>query len=196
MQLASILLRAFAAIFTTDIGLQLFFFFFPKLVVSLVLILGNADLIESVSFFLNFIYFWLCWVFVAAHRFSLVVASRGYSSLWCVGFSMWWLLLLWSMGSRHMGFSSCSTWAQQLRHVGSRTCGLVAPRHVGSSQTRARTRVPCIGRQILNHCATREAPGRWILNHCATREVPESVLIISLFFTLWKYLWRIDVNFA
>ena len=30
--------------------------------------------------------------------------------------------------------------------------------HVGSSQTRAWTRVPCIGRQILNHCATREAP--------------------------------------
>ena len=27
-----------------------------------------------------------------------------------------------------------------------------------SSQTRAQTRVPCIGRQILNHCATREAP--------------------------------------
>ena len=36
--------------------------------------------------------------------------------------------------------------------------GLVALQHVGSSQTRARTRVPCIGRQILNHCATREAP--------------------------------------
>ena len=35
--------------------------------------------------------------------------------------------------------------------------GLVDPRHVGSAQTRARTRVPCIGRQILNHCATREA---------------------------------------
>ena len=33
-----------------------------------------------------------------------------------------------------------------------------APRHVGSSQTRARARVPCIGRQTLNHCATREAP--------------------------------------
>ena len=29
---------------------------------------------------------------------------------------------------------------------------------MGSSQTRARTRVPCIGRQILNHCATREVP--------------------------------------
>ena len=35
--------------------------------------------------------------------------------------------------------------------------GLVAPRHVGSSQTRARTRVPCIGRRILNNCAIREA---------------------------------------
>ena len=35
--------------------------------------------------------------------------------------------------------------------------GLVAPRHVGSSQRGAQTRVPCIGRQILNHCATREA---------------------------------------
>ena len=35
--------------------------------------------------------------------------------------------------------------------------GLVAPRHVGSSQTRAQTRVACISRQILNHCATREA---------------------------------------
>ena len=35
--------------------------------------------------------------------------------------------------------------------------GLVALRHVGSSQTRAQTRVPCIGRQTLNHCATREA---------------------------------------
>ena len=36
--------------------------------------------------------------------------------------------------------------------------GLVAPWHVGSSQTRARTHVPRICRQILNHCATREAP--------------------------------------
>ena len=31
---------------------------------------------------------------------------------------------------------------------------------MGSSQTRARTCVPCISRQILNHCATREvSPG-------------------------------------
>ena len=36
--------------------------------------------------------------------------------------------------------------------------GLVAPWHVGSSQTRDQTCVPCIGRWILNHCATREVP--------------------------------------
>ena len=40
--------------------------------------------------------------------------------------------------------------------------GPVAPWHVGSSQTRARTRVPCIGRRTLNHCATREAPLKFL----------------------------------
>ena len=39
---------------------------------------------------------------------------------------------------------------------------LVAPRHVGSSQTRAQTRVPCIGRQILNCCTTREVPALFL----------------------------------
>ena len=36
--------------------------------------------------------------------------------------------------------------------------GLVALWHVVSSQTRARTSVPCIGRRFLNYCATREVP--------------------------------------
>ena len=33
---------------------------------------------------------------------------------------------------------------------------LVSPWHVESSQMRDQTHVPCIGRQILIHCATRE----------------------------------------
>ena len=33
---------------------------------------------------------------------------------------------------------------------------LVAPRHVGSSQTRDWTRISCIGRQIVSPCGTRE----------------------------------------
>ena len=57
-------------------------------------------------------YFWLCWVFVAVHRLSLVAASGGYSSLWSAGFSLQWLLFLRRTGSRCTGFSSCGTWAQ------------------------------------------------------------------------------------
>ena len=38
--------------------------------------------------------------FVAARGLSLVVVSGGYSSLQCVGFSLQWLLLLQSTGSR------------------------------------------------------------------------------------------------
>ena len=57
-----------------------------------------------------FFFFWLRRVFVAAHGLSLVAASRGYCSLLCVGFSLWWLLLLRSTGSRRTGFSSCA-WA-------------------------------------------------------------------------------------
>ena len=54
--------------------------------------------------------------------------------------------------------------------------GLVAPWHVGSSQTRARTRVPCIGRQILNHCATREAPSCTFFDKCTEKCIyPSSI---------------------
>ena len=38
--------------------------------------------------------------------------EQGYALLWCAGFSLRWLLLLWSTGSKHAGFSSCGTWAQ------------------------------------------------------------------------------------
>ena len=73
---------------------------------------GRGKEHSQVSLFLKFIYFWLLGVFVAACRLSLVASSGGYSSLWCAGFSLWWLLLLWSTGSRHVGFSSCGTRAQ------------------------------------------------------------------------------------
>ena len=63
-----------------------------------------------------FIYFfWLLWVFVAARGLSLVVASGSYSLLRCPGFSLRWLLLLQSTGSRHAGFSSCDQRALERR---------------------------------------------------------------------------------
>ena len=49
--------------------------------------------------FLFSFFFWLHWVFVAAHGLDLVVASEGYSSLRCAGFALQWLLLLWSADS-------------------------------------------------------------------------------------------------
>ena len=65
--------------------------------------------------YLFYFYFWLHWVFVAARGLSLVTASGGYSSLRCVGFSLRWLLLLRSTGSRHAGFSSCGSRALEHR---------------------------------------------------------------------------------
>ena len=89
--------------------------------------------------------------------FSRCRKSGRYSSLMCVGFSPWWLLL-WSTGSRHRCFSSCGLRALEPRLS---SCGpwawamlLVA---CGSSQTRDLTHVPCNARQILNKWLIREA---------------------------------------
>ena len=46
--------------------------------------------------------------------------------------------------------------------MGSRPMGVVSLGRVESSQTRDETRVPCIGRQISFHYATREVPWRTI----------------------------------
>ena len=54
---------------------------------------------------------------------SLVAASGGYSSLHCVGFSLRWLLLLQSTGSRSVGFSSCGSQALERRLS---SCGMRA----------------------------------------------------------------------
>ena len=56
-----------------------------------------------INLFILFIYFWLHWVFVAARRLSLVVASGGHSSSRCAGLSLLRPLLLWSTGSRRAG---------------------------------------------------------------------------------------------
>ena len=84
--------------------------------------------------------------------FSVVAVSRASSSCsvqasHCSGFSCCRAQAL-----EHTDFSNCSSWAQQLRHM-----GLLAPQHEGSFQTRDQTHVSFIGRQILHHRATREA---------------------------------------
>ena len=64
--------------------------------------------------------------------FSLVLTSGGHSLVQCTHFSLWWLLLSCSPGSR-------AHWFQQFHFLGSRSLaqelrltGLVAPQHVGT----------------------------------------------------------------
>ena len=75
--------------------------------------------LHFIYLFFKFIYlfnlFLAAWVFLAACVLPLVVASGGYSSLRCVGFSLRWLFLLRSMGSRHAGFRSCGLRALERR---------------------------------------------------------------------------------
>ena len=119
--------------------------------------------------FLNFYLFILIFIFLSVlglHCCVRAFSSCGKQGLLFVvvcGFLIAVTSLVVEHGLQVCGLSSCGTWAQQLWLTGSRAqaqqlwcTGLVAPQHVGSSRTRDRTRVPCIGRRILNHCATRE----------------------------------------
>ena len=82
------------------------------------------------KFIILFIYFWLCWVFVAACRLSLVAASGRYSSSRCAGLSLLRPLLLRSTGSRRAGAvvvvhrSSCSAACGVFPDQGSNPCPL------------------------------------------------------------------------
>ena len=77
---------------------------------------------NSIIAFFNYLYVvillfdvWLHWVFIAACGLSEVAERMCYSSLRCLGFSLQWLLLLPSTGSRHMGFSNFCSQALELR---------------------------------------------------------------------------------
>ena len=95
---------------------MIFVYFFCLAVVS------NFSTCFFFKFFVFIIYFWLRWLFVAAHGLSLVATSGGYPSLQCMGFSLRWLFLLWSTGSRRTGFSGCGSRALECRlsHCGTR----------------------------------------------------------------------------
>ena len=74
----------------------------------------------NIVFVFSFIYFWLRRVFVAALGLSLLAEVGATLCCGTQAFSLWGLLLLQSTGSRHAGFSSWGTLAQQLEVSGSR----------------------------------------------------------------------------
>ena len=120
--------------------------------------------LESFLFvcFKEFIYLWLCWVFIAVRAFSLLEASGGFSIVPVyVSYSLW-QLLLWRPALGHVGFSSFGGWALELWPLGSRAqaqslwcTGLAALWYVGSSQTSGGTPISSTGRWILHHGGTR-----------------------------------------
>ena len=96
----------------------------------------------SLSNFLQLIYFWLCCVFAALPGLSPVAASGA--TLPC------------DLQASHWRFSCCGAWALNVWAKSLCCSGLAPLRHVGSSRTRNRTCVPCIGRWLPSHCSTRE----------------------------------------
>ena len=93
-----------------------------------------------------FIYFWLRWVFIAACGLFSSCVERG--------------LLFVVVRELLIAVASLCCWALALGTWASAVVvrGLIAPRRVESSRTRAWSRVPCVGRRIFNHCTTREVP--------------------------------------
>ena len=89
-----------------------------------------------------FFFFWLHWVCVAA---------RGLLS----GCSAWAL--------HCCDLCCCRALALGIQASIFVAMGLVTPPHVGSSQTRNWTCVPCLGRQIPKHWTTREVPWNMFL---------------------------------
>ena len=75
----------------------------------------NEIIFQSFLKIYLFIYFWLHWVFIAAHGFSLVAANGSYSSQQCTGFSLQCVIMPQSTSSTVHGFNSCGTQAQLLR---------------------------------------------------------------------------------
>ena len=114
-------------------------------------------------FFFNYLYFFLIYLLFI---YYFIFGCVGSLSL-CEGF-----LQLQQAGatlhhdaraSHYRGLSCCGAQAPDTQAQQLWLTGPVAPRHVGSSQTRARTRVPCIGRQIVNHCTTGKPSTAYLL---------------------------------
>ena len=105
-------------------------YLFIYLFIYLLLFFFRIFFLSIAFFFLIFIYFWLCWVFVSVRGLSLVAASGGHSSSWCAGLSLSRPLLLQSTGSSRAGSvivaqgPSCSVAFGILPDQGSNPCPL------------------------------------------------------------------------
>ena len=139
-------------------------------VMSVSLYTGSLFQIMCVYYFklkdFNFMYLfkvWLCWVFVAFLRLSLVEANGGHFPVAVLRLLMAVAFLipehrLWTLGLQQLQLVGPRARAQKWWHA-----GLVALWHEESSQTRDQTHVPCNGRQSLMHCTAMEVLKRLLI---------------------------------
>ena len=81
-------------------------FFFLHFALSCLLLFQGHYLpsVKKILFIYLFIYFWLCWVFSAGHRLSLVAENNP--SLQCTGFTLWYVCYCGAQAQVY-GLSSC-----------------------------------------------------------------------------------------
>ena len=137
-----------------------------------------------VLYIILFIYFWLCESLLLHGPFSSCGEWRLHSS-WGAWTSLCGGFLLHSRALGLWGFTSCDTGSGVTR-LGLWGTGSIAveqwlscPQAVGSCRVRDWTHVPCTGRWILHHWATRETPNWLILNGLVFRKC--AVLGLSCF---------------
>jgi len=128
-------------------------------------------------------------LFLAVLCFCCCTQAFSRCRVWashCTGF----LLLLGSTGSRLMGFSSCSTWAQQLWFMGSRVLARVVHGRVVASQgLRCPEAHGIFPDQGLNRCPLHCKGDSYILDH---REKP-SFDLIKLFKSFFNCVFKVPV---
>ena len=146
-----------------SLSLSLSFYLSPSTIIYISNIFSKS--VAHIFTLLRIVFIFYLFIYLFIYLFLFIYDSVG-SSFLCEGF-----LQLWQAGatlhrgaraSHYRGLSCCGAQAPDAQAQYLWRTGPAALRQVGSSRTRARTRVPCIGRQILNHCATREAPGLFL----------------------------------
>ena len=116
------------------------------------------EVLFSLRFFKKLLWFYIFRIVTFLKKIYLFIFGCVGSSFLCEGFLQLrragTTLHRGAQASHYRGLSCCRAQAPDTQAQQLWLTGLVAPRHVGSSQTRARTRVPCIGQadsQPLHH---------------------------------------------
>ena len=123
-------------------------------------------------FLILFIYFWLCWIFIAAQAFSSCGKKGPLSScsVWtspCGSFSCWGAWVLGRVDSVAVVHRICCC----------AVCGIFPTSHL--------TSVPCIGMWLLNRWTTRKVS--LLFSKCALSAI---FMHRTLGLDLWMLLWR------